>query len=119
MTCQRLLHLLDALALLGERITLRVKLGKRLGDPLRQRSELFDLLPPLQSLIPPRNEDNFQRNLALATLNAQGVRGLSGFDADWEILKIAGPYTGMRIGEATGLSAAQRRALLALGARDE
>ena len=33
---------------------------------VRQRSELFDLLPPLQSLIPPRNEDNFQRNLALA-----------------------------------------------------
>ena len=57
---------------------------------VRQRSELFDLLPPLQSLIPPRGEDNFQRNLALATLNAQGVSGLSGFDADWEILKVAG-----------------------------
>ncbi len=57
---------------------------------VRERSELFDLLPPLQSLIPPRNEDNFQRNLALASLNAQGVSGLSGFDADWEILKIAG-----------------------------
>lgn len=57
---------------------------------VRQRSEMFDLLPPLQSLIPPRNEDNFQRNLALASLAAQGVSGLSGFDADWEILKIAG-----------------------------
>ena len=57
---------------------------------VRARSELFDLLPPLQSLIPPRNEDNFQRNLSLKSLAAKGVTGLVGFDADWEILKVAG-----------------------------
>jgi len=57
---------------------------------VRARSELFDLLPPLQSLIPPRNEENFQRNLALKSLAAKDVTGLAGFDADWEILKVAG-----------------------------
>jgi serine/threonine-protein kinase HipA len=57
---------------------------------VRQRSELFDLLPPLQSLIPPRNVENFQRNLALKSLAAKDVTGLVGFDTDWEILKIAG-----------------------------
>ena len=57
---------------------------------VRARSELFDLLPPLQSLIPPRNEENFQRNLALKSLAAKDVSGLVGFDTDWEILKIAG-----------------------------
>ena len=57
---------------------------------VRQRSERFDLLPPLQSLIPPREEDNFQRNLALKYLASKGITGLTGFDADWEILKVSG-----------------------------
>ena len=57
---------------------------------VRERSERFDLLPPLQSLIPPRDADNFQRNLALKYLTRQGMNNLSGFDADWEILKISG-----------------------------
>ena len=57
---------------------------------MRARSEQFDLLPPLQALIPPRNADNFQRNLALRALAARGVTGLTAFDADWEILKLAG-----------------------------
>jgi len=57
---------------------------------VRARSELFDLLPPLQSLVPPRQADNFQRNLAFKCLAAKGVTGLGGFDADWEIVKIAG-----------------------------
>jgi len=56
----------------------------------RERTERFNLLPPLQSLIPPHQEDNFQRNLALKYLASQGLKGLSGFDADWEILKISG-----------------------------
>jgi serine/threonine-protein kinase HipA len=56
----------------------------------RVRSERFDLLPPLQSLVPPRHADNFQRNLALKYLASKGMRDLSGFDADWEILKVAG-----------------------------
>ena len=57
---------------------------------VRERSERFDLLPPLQSLIPPRDSDNFQRNLALKYLARQGKTDLKGFDADWEILKISG-----------------------------
>lgn len=57
---------------------------------VRERSERFDLLPPLQSLIPPKDTDNFQRNLALKYLATQGKPNLSGFDADWEILKVSG-----------------------------
>lgn len=56
----------------------------------RERNERFDLLPPLQSLIPPRHTENFQRNLALKCLDTKGITNLNGFDADWEILKISG-----------------------------
>lgn len=56
----------------------------------RERNEKFNLLPPLQSLIPPHQEDNFQRNLALKYLASRDMKKLSGFDADWEILKISG-----------------------------
>ncbi len=57
---------------------------------VRERTERFDLLPPLQSLIPPRESDNFQRNLALKYLASKGKTRLSSFDADWEILKVSG-----------------------------
>ncbi len=57
---------------------------------VRERTGRFDLLPPLQSLIPPRESDNFQRNLALKYLASKGLRNLSSFDADWEILKVSG-----------------------------
>lgn len=57
---------------------------------VRERSDRFDLLPPLQSLIPPRESDNFQRNLALKYLASQGKNQLSSFEADWEILKVSG-----------------------------
>jgi serine/threonine-protein kinase HipA len=57
---------------------------------VRERAGRFDLLPPLQSLIPPRESDNFQRNLALKYLASKGHRNLSSFDADWEILKVSG-----------------------------
>lgn len=61
----------------------------------RERTKPFDLFPPVQSLIPPRQSDNFQRNLALKYLQKkQGssfVAGnMTGFDTDWEILKISG-----------------------------
>ncbi len=55
-----------------------------------QRNERFDLLPPLQALVPPRQAENFQRNLALKYLATRGITGLAGFDADWEILKVSG-----------------------------
>jgi len=56
----------------------------------RPRSEFFDLLPPLQSLIPPRGEKNFQRQLILSYLAKKGIVPSRGFDADWRILMIAG-----------------------------
>jgi serine/threonine-protein kinase HipA len=56
----------------------------------RERADRFDLLPPLQALIPPREDDNFQRNLALKYLASKGMTGIQGFDADWEILKVSG-----------------------------
>ena len=61
----------------------------------RQRQKPFDLFPPIQSLIPPHQTDNFQRNLALKYLQAKQGRQFSStdmasFDADWEILKISG-----------------------------
>jgi len=61
----------------------------------RERKEPFDLFPPIQSLIPPRQRDNFQRNLALKYLqNKHGQQytgmDMTSFDADWEILKISG-----------------------------
>ena len=61
----------------------------------RERKKPFDLFPPVQSLIPPRQTDNFQRNLALKYLQTRQEQPISGidmtsFDADWEILKISG-----------------------------
>ncbi|VAW51346.1 hypothetical protein MNBD_GAMMA06-939 [hydrothermal vent metagenome] len=61
----------------------------------RERKKPFDLFPPIQSLIPPRQTDNFQRNLALKYLQSKQDQQFSGldmasFDADWEILKISG-----------------------------
>ncbi len=61
----------------------------------RERKKPFDLFPPVQSLIPPRQADNFQRNLALKYLQKKQNRSftntdMANFDADWEILKISG-----------------------------
>ena len=60
----------------------------------RERKKPFDLFPPIQSLIPPRQTDNFQRNLALKYLQTKNKHSPSqdatSFDTDWEILKISG-----------------------------
>lgn len=61
----------------------------------RERQKPFDLFPPIQSLIPPRQADNFQRNLALKYLQQKHGQPFSNtntvnFDADWEILKVSG-----------------------------
>ena len=61
----------------------------------RVRQQPFDLFPPIQSLIPPRQTDNFQRNLALKYIQTKQKRQFSttdmaSFDADWEILKVSG-----------------------------
>lgn len=57
---------------------------------IRHRSEFFNFLPPIQSLVPPQGEQNFQRKLVLSYLTKKGIRPDSGVDTDWEILKIAG-----------------------------
>lgn len=55
-----------------------------------QRNEYFDFHPPIQALVPPRNEGNFQRELVLQYLKTQGVKSNKGFDTDWEILMNSG-----------------------------
>lgn len=57
---------------------------------VRQRTEFFDFLPPIQFLVPPQSEHNFQRQLILNYLNKKGIRPDRGLDTDWEILKVAG-----------------------------
>jgi len=57
---------------------------------IRPRTEFFDFLPPIQSLVPPKGGHNFQRKLVLSYLAKKGIKPLIGLDADWEILKIAG-----------------------------
>ena len=55
-----------------------------------ERTAHFDLLPQLQSLIPPQGESNFQRRLVLSYLQQQGITPTPGFDSDWAILMVAG-----------------------------
>lgn len=54
------------------------------------RTSHFDFLPPLQALIPPQGEANFQRRLVLSYLEKQGLQPAPGFDSDWEILMVSG-----------------------------
>ena len=55
-----------------------------------KRTEYFPLFPELKSLIPPDNEQNFQRKLILAYLAKIDVTPAIGFETDWEILMVAG-----------------------------
>jgi len=57
---------------------------------IRNRNEFFDFLPPVQSLVPPKGDKNFQRKLVLSYLAKKGIQPSPGLDTDWEILKIAG-----------------------------
>ena len=57
---------------------------------VRERSEYFDLHPPIQNLIPPHSERNFQRALLLRYLKTINVEAKPGFETDWEILIRAG-----------------------------
>lgn len=56
------------------------------GTIVRPRSEYFDLHPPIQSLVPPRDERNFQRALLQQYLNRLGLQSAPGFETDWEML---------------------------------
>ena len=57
---------------------------------VRKRTEFFDFLPPIQSLIPPHSERNFQRRLVLEHLARNGITPAIGLETDWEILKASG-----------------------------
>jgi serine/threonine-protein kinase HipA len=57
---------------------------------VRPRTEYFDFLPPVQSLVPPRSNRNFQRKLILDYLAKNHIHPKPGIDADWEILKVSG-----------------------------
>jgi len=53
---------------------------------VRPRTEYFDLHPPIQALVPPSSERNFQRALLLKYLESINVKSEAGFDTDWNIL---------------------------------
>jgi serine/threonine-protein kinase HipA len=55
-----------------------------------KRTEYFPIFPELKSLIPPDNEQNFQRKLILAYLAKIDLTPAIGFETDWEILMVAG-----------------------------
>ena len=57
---------------------------------VRTRTEVFDFLPPIQALIPPHSEHNFQRRLVTDYLARNGITPASGLEADWEILTVSG-----------------------------
>jgi len=55
-----------------------------------KRTEYFPIFPELKSLIPPGNEQNFQRKLVLSYLAKIGITPAPGFETDWEILMVSG-----------------------------
>lgn len=57
---------------------------------VRPRTEYFDFHPPIKSLVPSRDERNFQRALLLKYLERIKVKPETGFDTDWNILIYAG-----------------------------
>lgn len=57
---------------------------------VRQRTENFDFLPPIQSLVLSRETRNFQRALLLKYLAARNIKPEPGFDTDWSLLVLAG-----------------------------
>ena len=57
---------------------------------VRQRNEYFDFHPPIKSLVPSREERNFQRALLLKYLEKINIKPEPGFDTDWNILIHAG-----------------------------
>jgi serine/threonine-protein kinase HipA len=57
---------------------------------VRMRTDTFDFLPPVQALIPPHSEHNFQRRLVIEYLARNGITPASGLETDWEILKVSG-----------------------------
>ncbi len=64
--------------------------GEFTSTIVRPRNEYFDFHPPIKSLVPSRNERNFQRALLLKYLAKIHVNPEPGFDTDWNILIRAG-----------------------------
>jgi serine/threonine-protein kinase HipA len=58
---------------------------------IRAFTQSHSFPPPIQSLVPPHsNGKNFQRELTMRLLEKKGIKPTTSFEADWEILKIAG-----------------------------
>jgi len=57
---------------------------------VRDRNEYFSIHPPLQGLIPPKDDRNFQRALLLKYLEKSNIHPEMGFDTDWQMLIKAG-----------------------------
>jgi serine/threonine-protein kinase HipA len=60
------------------------------GTIARDRSPYFDFHPPIQTLVPPRSERNFQRALLQKYLHSINLNPRPGFATDWEMLIRAG-----------------------------
>jgi serine/threonine-protein kinase HipA len=56
----------------------------------RPRTPAFDFPPPIQALIPPHAERNFQRQLVLQYLAKINIRPETPFEQDWQILVRSG-----------------------------
>ncbi len=54
------------------------------------RTERFDFPPPVQALVPPADEHNFQRHLIMNYLESSGIKTGSKFENDWNILTLSG-----------------------------
>ncbi|MFW2439496.1 MAG: HipA domain-containing protein, partial [Arenicellales bacterium] len=58
---------------------------------IREFTHSHSFPPPIQSLVPPHsNGKNFQRELIMRMLDKKGIKPTTQFEADWEILKLAG-----------------------------
>jgi serine/threonine-protein kinase HipA len=56
----------------------------------RKQTNFFNFHPPIQSLLPPKSDRNFTRNLILSYLSKKGIFPKQGLETDLEILKISG-----------------------------
>lgn len=54
------------------------------------RTARFDFPPPIQSLIPPQGDKNFQRQLIMNYLASNGIKNGTPFENDWNILTLSG-----------------------------
>jgi len=56
----------------------------------RLRNNYFDFFPPIQALLPPNSQHNFQRNLIQKYIYSKGDTFSNQFDLNWQILMLSG-----------------------------